>query len=237
MKTYEIWLDGTSNEYIGVKLQNAPVLSAATPKYTTVSVPGRNGALHVYDGTYESRSLTADAYVYRRDFVKNAFGKVHEWLFGSLGLRKIITSDDREHFYRGILANGAVVSTILDKMAPFSLKFECQPQRFLIIGEESITINSSTDIYNPTVFSAKPYIKVYGNGDGSIRVGENTAFLYNIDEYLCIDAETDNAYKGNINKNNDIQMPSSLLLKSGETNISFSGNIEKIEIIPRWWEL
>ena len=58
--------------------------------------------------------------------------------------------------------------------------------------------------------------------------------FYRADEYVEIDSETMNVFKGNINKNNDYAAVSFPEFKPGTNSIAFIGNISSIEIIPRW---
>ena len=46
-----------------------------------------------------------------------------------------------------------------------------------------------------------------------------------------------NAYSGLQNKNMDIEAPEFPALLPGENKIGFSGGIQKVEIVPRWWTI
>ena len=61
--------------------------------------------------------------------------------------------------------------------------------------------------------------------------------LKTIDGYVDIDCETENAYRGTVNCNANIYAPTFPELPAGRTTVSFEGNIEKIEIKPRWWTI
>jgi phage-related protein len=58
-----------------------------------------------------------------------------------------------------------------------------------------------------------------------------------LDGALYLDSDTQNAYNSNGNQNLNINAPIFPVLCDGETPIAFSGGIERVEIIPRWWEL
>ena len=237
MDNYKIWLDGISNEYAGIRLQGALKISAPEPNVTTVSVPGRNGDLHYYDGTYKNRTGTIDAYVYHEYAVKSEFGRVYHWLFDAYGYRKLVSDDDRAHYMLARVKNGAEIDAKIRKIAPFEIKFDCMPQRFLFAGDDPIDISVDTAIENPTIFTSEPLYKIYGSGQGTLTVGARTAEISGIDEYIYYDAETEKAYKDAVNLNAYISCKDPLLFERGEQNVSFTGGITKIEIIPRWWEL
>lgn len=237
MLDYEIWLDGVSNKDVGIRMQGAVDISAATPRIDTVEIPGRNGDLHFWDGSYENRTATVGAYVYRPDFVKSAFGAVNRWLFDSVTYRKLVTDDDRDHFIMARVTNSAEIAARIRRLAPFEIEFDCKPQRFLTIGEESVIINKNTTVENPTIFASKPLYKINGNGSGVLTIGAYTLNISSIDGYVHYDAETQMAYKGTVNKNSTVNAPNGLPFEGGEQPINFSGGITSVEIIPRWWEL
>lgn len=237
MVNHKIWLDHVSNDEVGIRLQGALEIAAPEPNMTAVTVPGRNGDLHYYDGSYKNRSASVGAYVYRPEDVKDAFGEIHEWLFGAFGYRRIETDDDSEHFMLGRIQNGADVAARLNRLAPFRLQFDCKPQRFLIYGEDAVSIDGNTFFYNPTIYTAQPIYKIFGAGDGKLTVGAYEMEIVGMEEYLIFDAETENAYKGTANQNYKIYCPRGMPFEGGGQPINFSGGITKIEITPRWWEL
>ena len=237
MVNYNLCLDGVSNEDVGIRLQGSLAISAAVPKVQKISVPGRNGDLHYYDGSYENRPAQVGAYVYRPDFVKESFGEINQWLFGSFGYRVLETNDDPEHYMLAMVTNGATVEARIKKLAPFELVFDCNPRRFLNTGKGTILITKNISINNPTIFSAKPLYKINGTGNGTLTIGAHTASFTALDGYVYYDAETENAYKGTVNKNNTVNAPGGLPFDGGQQVINISGDITSVEIIPRWWEL
>lgn len=237
MLDYEIWIDNVSNKDVGVRLQGAVEISSAVPRVESVEIPGRNGELHFWDGSFENRTATVGAYAYRPKFVKSSFGAINQWLLGSVSYRKLVTDDDPDHYMMVRVTNSAEIATRIRRIAPFEIEFDCKPQRFLTIGEESVIISKNTTIENPTIFASKPLCKINGSGAGVLTIGAYTLNISEIDGYLYYDAETQTAYKGTVNKNNTIYAPNGLLFEGGEQPINFSGGITSVEIIPRWWEL
>lgn len=237
MDKYEIWLDGVSNEDVGIRMQGAVEIEAAVPRMQTIEVPGRNGDLHIWDGSYENRKATVAAYVYRPDFVKSAFGVVSGWLFGSMGYRRLVTDDDRDHYMVARVTNSAEIAARIRKVIPFEIEFDCMPQRFLNIGEESFTVSANMVVENPTIFASKPLYRINGSGVGVLTIGSYTAEFKDIDGYVYYDADTEIAYKGSINKNATVNAPKCLPFEGGEQPVNFSGGITSVEILPRWWEL
>lgn len=237
MADYTLSLDSVSCESVGIRLQGALDIAPAVPRLETVSVPGRNGDLHYYDGSYENRSAEVGAYVYAPEDVKTKFGKINEWLFGAFGYRRLETNDDSTHYMLARVANGATVEARINKIAPFRLEFDCKPQRFLRSGEQAFTVSTNGTYTNPTIFSARPLYKLTGTGNGSLTIGAYSADFMGIDGYLYYDAETENAYKGSTNQNAKVYAPSGLPFGGGDQIVNITGGITSVEILPRWWEL
>ena len=125
----------------------------------------------------------------------------------------------------------------LRTLAPFEIGFDCKPQRFVKAGEDTIVFNSSGLIYNQYGQTALPLITLYGQGEGRLTIGDCVVDVKALDGTLYLDSDTQNAYNNNGNQNLNINAPVFPVLGDGEIPISFSGGIERVEIIPRWWEL
>src|SRR5699024_5949956 len=101
-------------------------------------------------------------------------------------------------------------------------------------GQNVITINNkNTILHNPEVITSKPYIKIYGDSEVELIINDDTS-KYDIDEYIEIDSELKECYKGNDLETFKCEFP---LLVEGENNIYENGDVDKIEIIPRWCRL
>lgn len=102
----------------------------------------------------------------------------------------------------------------------------------------TITPDHFIVLNNPYSFTAKPYIKLYGNGNGRLIIQNvNGNKIWNFTDiigYIEIDSELMNFYKGTELKNNTVTGDSFPTLSVGDNIISFDGSINKLEIIPRW---
>lgn len=97
-------------------------------------------------------------------------------------------------------------------------------------------------ITNPTGFPSLPIVKVYGDGAGNVQINEYTVGISNIRGSVTIDSEVQDAYSGGENlenRNPDIRLGSHGFpkLKPGLNEITFSGGITYLEVVPKWWTL
>lgn len=113
-----------------------------------------------------------------------------------------------------------------------------KPQRFLKSGDIPVIVRTTSKLRNPTGFKSLPIIKVNGSGKGNLRIGDYVITISNISSYLTIDSELQDAYKGTTNCNSLVTLSNGFpKLIKGENEISFSGGITSVEVIPKWWTL
>lgn len=236
MVNYEFWLGGKSSLDAGINLQSPITFSAAVPIRKSVNVAGRNGTLHFESHAFENRKGNASCFAIGEN-AEQKFDAINSFLFGNLAYQILQTDEDLEHYWLAKVANASEIAVRLQKLAPFSIEFDCQPQRFLVAGNQTITATNGGTITNPTAFTALPIITVYGSGEGLLNVAGTVVRLSSIDGSIVLDCEVQNAYKGTENLNNTISAPEFPILFAGNNEISWSGGITGVEIIPRWWTI
>ena len=84
---------------------------------------------------------------------------------------------------------------------------------------------------------SNPLIKVVGSGDVIVSINNQELILKGLEDEIEVDCEFMNAYK-KINEDvillNNKMYSDFPILESGKNQISFEGNVSKIEITPRW---
>ena len=231
------YLDGIDARSAGIQLQTPIEFSEAVPVVEAQTIPGRNGDLIWETGSYENRGASASCFCLQKD-VEKAISSAGRFLMGKKGYRRLETSDDPDHYWLARVENSPQIAMRLRTLAPFDIGFDCKPQRFLKSGEETVLIeNSGITLLNQYCQIALPLIKVYGQGSGRIVVGSRSVEIKNINGIIFLDCDTQNAYNEYGNKNLNINASSFPVLEDGENKILFTGGIEQVEIIPRWWEL
>lgn len=229
------WLDGACCSDYGIKLQGPVEFDSPTPKISIVTVPGRNGDLHFYEGAFNNVSGRVNCFALQHG-VAQRLPQITKWLLLKQGYRRLETSDEPNIYRLARISNGPETAIRLKTLAPFSIEFDCKPQRFLKSGEYPLKLDVSKTLYN-TGFPALPLIRVNGIGAGNLYVGKYTVQILELDEYLILDSNAQNAYKDTLNKNGTISTTDFPVLEPEENSISWDGGISSIEITPRWWTL
>ena len=230
------YLDGIDARSMGVQLQKIIEFSEAVPIYETKTIPGRNGDLIFETGSYKNREGSASCFCLQKD-VDKAVSSIGRYLMARKGYRRLETSDDPEHYWMAKVENSPQISMRVRVLAPFDIKFDCKPQRFLKNGENAIGFTTKGTIFNQYGQTALPFITVYGQGEGQITIGVCVVDIKELDNLIHLDSDTQNAYNDKGNQNMNINAPVFPSLPDGEITISWSGGVERLEIIPRWWEL
>lgn len=233
------WFDGQSSADFGMVLSGSGTYDAPERDVETISIDGRNGVLILDKGRFKNLPLAYPISICR-DFPEKA-DAARAWLLAKPGYRRL-EDDYNPDYFRMAMFTGPLNFDVkfLSRAAEATLTFNCKPQRFLNAGERAIPFSAAGKLRNPTGFPALPRITVYGTGAGELTVGGVTVKIKSIDGHLILDSDTQNASRvadsgalENVNAN--INAPEFPVLDEGESTVSWSGDITKIEIIPRWW--
>lgn len=237
MLNESFYIDGVDARSVGIHLQKPVEFSEPVPIIKSTSIPGRNGDFFYETGAFKNRTGTANCFAMLTGDVGRPLLAINNYLFAKRGYRKLETSDDLEHYWMARVKSGAKIEQRLRTLAPFKLSFDCMPQRFLKSGENKILLPNNAYLNNPYGQTALPLITVYGNGSGGISINDKVVVINFINGALNLDSDIQNAYNDEGNQNSNIVAPEFPVLESGINHVYFYGDIERIEIIPRWWEL
>lgn len=200
------------------------------------SVPGRNGNLTYDTNAFSNITIRYPAFVYE-DTDTNIDG-FRNYLASKDGYKRLEDSFHPEEYrmarYSSALSVNKTVNGLKGRM---TLEFDCKPQRFLKSGEMEQTFYQTGKIENPTLFAAKPLIRIYGSG--SVWIGSTQITFDGTTPYVDIDCELQDAYYNGSNKNASVaftpnQFPE---LRAGETGITLGTGITRVVITPRWWHI
>lgn len=231
--THYLIYQGRCSRDFGIYISGENTFGSPEKDIESIEIPGRNGNLTISRGRFKNITVSYPVFI-RRDFTQNA-AAARAWLLGAEGYARL---EDTYHpdSFRLAQFMGPIDFEMhcLNRSGTASLSFDCKPQRFLKCGEAPMSCTWGGSIYN-SGFPALPLIRVSGTGAGNLYIGKYTVVIKSIDDYVMLDSDTQNAYKGTINKNSTISAPEFPVLEPGENGINWSGGITSVEIIPRWW--
>lgn len=218
-------------------VHKVPNLNRSVQKIDVFSVPGRDGDIIMPQGAWENQIQEYDCYIGNGDATAAA-SELAAWLFTKDGYQELQDGWETDVFRLAYLTEPLEIESIMNKVGHVLISFSCVPKRFLVSGQTAITKTATGTITNPTVFTAKPLLKVTNSGviNGTLACGGNTLGISANVTQMYIDCETCQAYSidGTAFYNNMVigQFP---VIPSGTQTFSITGGISSVEITPRWY--
>lgn len=229
---------------LGIRIQEKEVFSG--PKYDLglEEIPGRDGDLIRTGGRFPNVQVTYSVFIAAKSIseLSAKLNAVKAWLYTDLDRYHQLSDTYNPGFTRkGVFAGELDIEDELNKIGVFTISFSCLPFQYSEDGGTQTEYATGDTVSNPYPFASKPYIKVYGNGSGSLTLqsaSHNETWTFeSIDDYLEIDSAQMNFFKDTEPKNDQVIGSGFPVLFPGDTTITFTGGITKIEIEPRWMTL
>lgn len=197
-------------------------------------VEGRNGTVTEKKGTYPDRKLSFDFDLYKRsgetiESFYNRIFEVEEWIENSPGKDIICFSN---YNFKYMIKSSEKTTVPSNCICSIHTEFICDPFRYAA-NEQSIVLNTGTNIFYSGTVPGECNIKIYGQGNVQLTINSETLIINNINDYVELDSKllecTD---KDKLSKTRDM-VGHFLVLTRGDNKISWIGNVSKIEIMPR----
>lgn len=238
----QFWFNGVGSASMGMAITGSGTYNAPERDVTLISIPGRNGDLIRDNGRFKNITVSYPISV-ATDFPANA-AAIRAWLLSIGGYKRLEDDYDPDHF-RLALCTGPIAFTpgFLNRSGETTISFNCKPQRFLKAGEHPVVMRSAGVLQNPTYFPAQPIITLTGNGGGVLRVGRYAVTVAEMVDSLVIDCQSLDVYRVEADGTWSNQCgcvsvsPDFPVLEPGANQITFSGGIISVQILPRWWTL
>jgi phage-related protein len=205
-----------NSDDLGLIIKNMPYVPTAERDIESITVNGRNGNLHIDNGTYRAINYTINCIISdisKLDLIKST-------LCG-MGTLKLSIYPDR--FFNATIKNQVDFSKYLNVLNEFPLQLELYPFAYND-EEETLNFSSSSSFDIGGNISIKPVIVV--TGVGKVTINNNSIEVFESD--IAIDCDLMNCAKDGLNKNSQVDLeefpvllPSnnSIVLGTGITNV------------------
>ncbi|MEI3542291.1 MAG: phage tail tape measure protein [Acutalibacteraceae bacterium] len=210
---------------LGLYMEHCPEKISPKRRDETFTVPGRHGNLTTTDGAFDSCIRSAE-------FIVRDERKIDEICAHFKGAGWLIFSNELDRKYKARVANQIEFSHIIRSLKRFVVEFEVQPFGYDVF-EQKITKTAPFSLFNIGTFEAEPIITIFGAGNITLYVNNQSISLKGIAGSITIDSEMQNAYRGTTSMNNRMsgEFP---ILRLGENHITWLGNVTRLEIQPNW---
>ena len=224
----------TSSQDVVLILSGEDTWKKSMPDVERMQIPGRNGDLILSNHRYNNVELTYHVGI-KRNFSQN-FTAFMNFLLREPGYHRLEDSYHPEYYRMAVLDKEISPKLAFQNYSwSFDLVFSCMPQQYLKSGERLQVLTGSGTVFNPTMYDAKPLLRIYGRG--KVTVGDEQVTVTENDSFIDLDCELEDAFRDTVNLNGCIELTSGdfPVLKPGSTSITFGSGITKVELIPRWW--
>lgn len=225
MENTLIW-KGIKAEDMGVKIISLPPIERTEEEVSELEIDGRDGTLTEH---IRWKSST-------KEVIADCRGgnprEIIDWLEGS---GNVIFGNQPDVYFKARISNTIPLEQIIENyLYSFPIEFSCQPFKYHIDGERTRVIKENNFLLlNSGTYISKPKIKIYGSGTNIISINNRSFTLSQIDQYVIIDSELQQVFKEQTNKGRYMsgEFP---YFDTRNNVIKWTGNISRMEIIPRW---
>lgn len=233
--------DGESSKDYGVYITGEAVYNAPTRDVEMISIPGRNGAFALDGGRFENIEITYPAGIFADDETNfaEAISDFRNYLCSRNGYVRLSDEYHPNEYRMAIYKSGLEVSPAQLKAGEFNIVFDCKPQRWLISGEETVTVSDGDELTNPTQFESGPLLEVEGYGTigfngyaveienatlGSVEISSGSKFAKE-DRTISLNTgllnSGDTITIGEIVLSMQVEMPSIISASASDSNTEF----------------
>lgn len=209
-------------------------------------IPGKNGDIIRPEDRYSNVELQFDCLI-RSNFAEN-FTNLVDYLTSFQGNYGRLETTAEPDVYRMAAFHSVIEPDAGQYLrnGRFTLVFDCQPQRFLKIGEGAITITGAAagttkKLINPTLKPARPLIFISAmTDDGTIEINGQEISVLQSSYQIYVDCDTMHAYRVSggtvISFDSIVTMPDTFVEMTGGENTIVVKNMT-VDLYPRWWKL
>lgn len=217
-------------------IASAPHIIRPTRKGTVTPIPGSSRELVEMEDAWESYDQPYSMFVGdgTPDSIQEALNEVARVLYKT-GLQVLLDDYEPDYFRLAYYQGPFDVENRYTRLGKFDITFRCRPERFLISGNEPVTVSSGDTLVNPTAFAAKPLIHIEGSGSGTVTVAGTVMSFTGLVDFVNVDCDKMDVYRQPAENKNNLMTGNFPVLPSGENTISFTGGITSVTITPRYW--
>lgn len=189
----------------GLKMEDYPVIPSLNEEYDTTKVDGRDGELHINNGTYPNRSIPIKFDILGDDYDYN-FDLVDDWLSNIKDNRLFIGRLDR--CFKVIKVIKGDTQKEFRTIGNITITFLCEPYRYDPV-ETVLKMDITGDLQGFTInntghFPIKPIVTIEGSGYLTLSSDSvNELYIKGL-SYPSITVDSENLSCSNTNYNKDL---------------------------------
>lgn len=228
-------LDGIDSEEIGIHVLEQPAIVVPQRRVKTFEIPGAENA-YVFDGDWGYEDVEKEVHCTVDTDIDPTL--VASYLTPSA--REIVFGNEEDFCYHGYCANAVEILRCLrgrDKRE-FTARFICSPFKFLAYPDDDIELTESDTIEHPGTARCYPKLRIVGSGSVTVTLHAVDDFTLNMGDSLTT-LIVDSAAMVVTNPSGTVDRSRRMngdypWLDPGDNLISWTGNVTKIVVTPRF---
>lgn len=210
----------------GVRLTYTPKMPITNKRYSKKK--NINGGEIYSDDGLEDRVILLELNYYDKGNAYEVSRKLSRFLSES---ETLSFSDDPDIFYKVKQVRSSDIEVGLNLIGKLNVEFTISAYGY--IKSEKIVLTEKGKITNIGNIYSEPVINVYAKGDVELIIAQQVIKLTNINGSITLDTPILEAYKGTeiLNTHVNGELP---IFPENSFSITWSGTVEKIELIPNW---
>lgn len=223
-------------EVVPARVASTPHIIRPTRKVTTTPIPGTSREVVEMEDAWESYDQPYSVFVGdgSLDSIQTVLNDTARVLYKN-GYQELYDDYEPDIFRMAYYQGPFDVESRRTRVGKFDISFRCRAERYLVSGKQPISVASGDTITNPTSFNSKPLIHIEGSGNGTLTIARQTIVINGMVDYLNIDCDTMDVYRLPSENRNNLMEGEHPVLFAGDNNVSFTGGITSVTIIPRYW--
>lgn len=217
----------------GILISKRPSISSPARRISYIDIPGRHSRLRYDEEAFDDITILVECAVQKKELLSGKLDDIKAWLFG-VGESNLIFSFQPEKRYIAQVVNAIAFEQICKDASKFPIVFNCRPFKYAVQNSPLTITESGSFIINPGTIESEPVISVYGSGNIELTLGSNIISLIGVTNKIIINTVIQDAYDDeglSLNSKMNGEFPH---LGVGHNEIKWTGDVQKIEILPNW---
>ena len=228
---YKVGFKDQNSEDLGLNTLSVGRRQKAEEQVNIYPIPYRDEELIEHTGKYKPYERTFEFLVVDEDQISI----LNKWLDG---YGKLTTFKDPGGYFKAHVIGPVSYDELARIREKVAVDFKINPPFFYLnSGDTPLPFTTSPAVINnPGTHHAEPLIKVTGSGNITLDINGKIIQLTGVVDHIYIDSESEYVYKGT-NNEGDKMVGDFPVLNPGVNNMTWTGTVTSIEIIPRWRDL
>lgn len=231
-----ITFNGKSSDDFGLILTRGVSFDSPPRNMDSQKILGQDGEVMIGDGTLNNVTKSFP-FVLKDNTqdVAQTISDISNWLKADSLWHDLEFEGDPDYIYQATCLNEYNFERVVEYYGKGTIDFTIKPYKFLKSGLTEADFGSS--ITNPLTRTSRPKLTIVGSGNITITIGDSTLTLKDVENGGIV---VDTLYQMVVKldgktpaweKVTSYPLPT---IAPGKQNITITGNVSVLEIIPRW---